>query len=150
MLGAVRTPSDSIVGEGIAAGLAHEMLKAGAAGPVLFFCGETRREELPDRLRKRGIDVDEVVCYRSVLASESEARAAVMLGSVVVVASPSVGGLLVRACPPDTRPDLIAVGPTTASSLNASGWPPAAVAMAPTANAVATAVGEVLAMRHVS
>ena len=68
--------------------------------------------------------MDEVVCYRSVLASESAAHAAAARGTVLVVASPTVADLLVRACPPDARPDLLAVGPTTAASARASGWSP--------------------------
>ncbi len=63
-------------GSGAAAALAAAMLEAGVAGPVLFPCGEIRRDELPTRLRHEGIEVDEVVCYRSVLADEAAARAA--------------------------------------------------------------------------
>ncbi len=147
VLGPARRPDHALSAEGSAAALAKAMLKAGVTGPVLFLCGETRRQELPDLLRSRGIQVDEVVCYRSALASESEARAAALRGSVVVAASPSVAGLLAEACPPDGRPDLLAVGPTTAASARASGWLPAAVAAAPTADAVAAAVRKVLATR---
>ena len=72
------------------------------AGPVLFPCGEIRRDELPTRLRQEGIEVDEVVCYRSVLAGESRrARAAVRRAGILVVASPTVAELLARASAPD-------------------------------------------------
>jgi len=147
VLGPVRTPAEPSAGGGAAADLALAMLGAKAAGPILFPCGETHREELPAILRQRGLEVDEVVCYRSVLASESVAHAAAIRGTVVVVASPSVADLLVRACPTGSRPDLLAVGPTTASSARASGWSPAAVASKPTAEAVAVAVRNVLAQR---
>ncbi len=147
VLGPVRTPRKPRSGSGAAAGLALAMLEANVPGPVLFPCGETRREELPDFLRHHGIQVDEVICYRSVVASDSVAHAAAMRGTVVVVASPSVADLLVRACPPESRPDLLAVGPTTASSARALGWSPAAVAARPTADAVAAAVRNVLAKR---
>lgn len=146
-LGPVRTPAKPGTGGGAAATLALAMLQAKVAGPVLFPCGETRRDELPDLLRRHGVQVDEVVCYRSVLASEAAARAAAKRGTVVVVASPSVAALLVRACPPDSRPDLLAVGPTTAAAAQASGWPPAAVAAELTVDAVGTAVRHVLRMR---
>jgi uroporphyrinogen-III synthase len=147
VLGPVRTPGERIAAGGVASALAHAMLEAEVAGPVLFPCGETRREELPELLRRGGIQVDEVVCYRSVLMSESAARAAAVRGTVVVVASPSVADLLVRACHPDARPDLLAVGPTTASAARASGWSPAAVATNPTAEAVAVAVRNILLKR---
>jgi uroporphyrinogen-III synthase len=113
---------------GAAAALAAAMLQAGVTGPVLFPCGELRRDELPTRLRHEGLQVDEVVCYRSVLADEAAARRAAERAAILVVASPSVADLLSRVAPPDARPRLLAVGPTTAAAARAAGWPPAAVA----------------------
>ena len=77
VLGPVRLPDERAVGElGAAAALAAALLAAGPGGPVLFPCGDIRRDELPARLRDDGIAVDEVVCYRSVLAGEGDARRA--------------------------------------------------------------------------
>jgi uroporphyrinogen-III synthase len=140
-LGEVRQPDERSVGaRGAAAALADALIASGAGGPLLFPCGDLRRDELPARLRDNGIDVDEVVCYRSVLAGEPEARAAAERAQVLVVASPSVVDLLARACPPGVRPALVAVGPTTAAAARASGWAPARVASRPTADALAAAV----------
>jgi uroporphyrinogen-III synthase len=148
VLGRIRTPIDADAATlGAAEALARAMLDAGVAGPVLFPCGDSRRDELPEQLRSHGITVDEIVCYRSVLVSESAARAVAARGSVLVVASPTVADLLVRACPPDSRPDLLAVGPTTAASARASGWSPAAIASQPSVEALAAAVRNVLARR---
>ena len=147
-LGEVRTPTEAQAATlGAAEALARAMLDARVGGPVLFPCGDSRRDELPEMLRSHGITVDEVVCYRSVLASESAAHAAAARGTVLVVASPTVADLLVRACPPDARPDMLAVGPTTAASARASGWAPAAVASKPSVEALAAAVRNVLARR---
>jgi uroporphyrinogen-III synthase len=142
MLGSVRLPAQGH--DRGAAALARTMLQAGAGGPVLFPCGEMRRDELPGELRMRGIEVEEVVCYRSVLADESEARAAAARGSVLVVASPSVVNLLARACPQGSRPELLVVGPTTAASARAAGWSPVATASEPTAAALASAITTLL------
>lgn len=140
-LGAVRRPDERAVGErGAAAALAAALLAAGVRGPVLFPCGDLRRDELPARLRVDGIAVEEVVCYRSVLAGESDARRAAERAQVLVVASPSVADLLARACPPEVRPALLAVGPTTAAAARALGWPPAGVAARPTVEALVAAV----------
>jgi uroporphyrinogen-III synthase len=147
VLGPVLTPNKPRTSGSAAADLGLAMVEAKVIGPVLFPCGERRRDELPELLRGRGIQVDEVVCYRSVLASEVAAQAAARRATVLVVASPSVAALLVRACPPDSRPEMLAVGPTTASSAKASGWVPSAVAGEPTADAVAAAVRDVLAKR---
>lgn len=147
-LGRVRTPSEADAAMlGAAEALGRAMLAARIGGPVLFPCGDSRRDELPERLRSHGITVDEVVCYRSVLASESAAHAAAARGTVLVVASPTVADLLVRACPPDARPDLLAVGPTTAASARASGWSPAAVASTPSVEALTAAVRNVITRR---
>jgi uroporphyrinogen III methyltransferase/synthase len=148
VLGTVRRPVDSATARwGAAGALGRAMLEAGTGSPVLFPCGETRREELAHSLRAGGVEVDEVVCYRSVLASEGTARAAAMRGTVLVVTSPRVAELLAAACPPGGRPDLVAVGPTTAQSAREAGWAPAAAAESPTAEAVSAAVQSAVAQR---
>jgi uroporphyrinogen-III synthase len=123
------------------------MVEEGVAGPVLFPCGEEHRDELPRNLREHGILVDEVVCYRAVLAEEAEARLAASRGRVLIVASPRVADLLARACPRDSRPELLAVGPTTAETARMAGWSPAAMATEPTARALASAVRSLLTNR---
>jgi uroporphyrinogen-III synthase len=144
----IHAPDARLLGSlGAAGALARAMLDAGVRGPVLFPCGEIRREELPARLRDDEIEVEEVVCYRSVLAGEAEARRAAERGQVVVVASPSVADLLARSCPSGSRPALLAVGPTTAAAARASGWPPAGVAARPTAEALAAGVRTLLLSR---
>jgi uroporphyrinogen-III synthase len=115
------------------------MLAAGVRR-VLFPCGDIRRDELPARLRDEGVEVDELVCYRSVLAGETAARHAAGRAGVLIVASPSVADLLARACPAGVRPQLVAVGPTTASAALASGWRPDAVATLPTVDALVACV----------
>jgi uroporphyrinogen-III synthase len=145
-LGEIRRPTDGAVAKlGAAAALAAELVAAAVTGPVLFPCGDIRRDELPARLRDDGIAVDEVVCYRSILAGETEARRVAERAQILVVASPSVADLLARACPPGVRPALVAVGPTTAAAARASGWPPAAVAARPAADALAGAVRALVA-----
>ncbi len=147
-LGALGRPvhraSDEEIGRmGAGAALAAAMVGAGVIGPVLFPCGEIRRDELPMRLRHEGIEVHEVVCYRSVLADETAARAAVERAGIVVVASPSVADLLTRAAR-GARPPLLAVGPTTAAAARASGWTPAAVASRPDVEALIAGVRSLL------
>jgi uroporphyrinogen-III synthase len=147
-MGRIRIPGGADAESmGAAEALARAMLDEGVRGPVLFPCGDSRRDELPERLRSRGVTVDEVVCYHSVLASESTAQAAAERATILLVASPSVANLLARACPPDARPSLIAVGPTTAAAARASGWSPASVASSRSTEALVGAVRDVLAGR---
>jgi uroporphyrinogen-III synthase len=143
---AVHSASEDEIGRvGAAAALAAAMLESGVAGPVLFPCGEIRRDELPTRLRHEGIEVDEVVCYRAVLAGEAAARAAAERAAILVVASPSVADLLARVARSGARPRMLAVGPTTAAAARASGWPPAAVADRPDVEALLAGVRSLLA-----
>ena len=133
--------------ESAAASLARAMLNAEVGSPVLFPCGDRRRDELPDLLRAQGIQVDEVVCYRSVLANREQARAALSGSTVLVVASPSVAALLAEACPGPDRPLLVAIGGATAGASRAAGWPPSAVAAEPSTAAVAAAITGLLSTR---
>jgi uroporphyrinogen-III synthase len=143
---AVRTaPEDEVGRIGGAAAVAAEMVREGMAGPVLFPCGEIRRDELPTRLRQEGIEVDEVVCYRSIVAGEEAAREAVRRAGILIVASPTVAELLARASAPTPRPSLLAVGPTTAAAARAAGWSPAAVAEHPDVDALVVEVRTLLA-----
>jgi uroporphyrinogen-III synthase len=147
-LGPVREADERTVGtHGAARALAEAMVADGVHGPVLFPCGDLRRDELPARLRDDGLEVVEITVYRSVLAGETDARRAAERARVLVVASPSVADLLARVCPPGVRPPLVAVGPTTAAAARASGWPPAGVAARPSADALVAAVRAVLAQR---
>jgi uroporphyrinogen-III synthase len=142
----VRTPPEDEIGRiGAAAALAALMLREGITGPVLFPCGEIRRDELPTRLRQEGVEVDEVVCYRSVIAGDEIAREAVRRAGILIVASPSVAELLARASAPTPRPPLLAVGPTTAAAARAAGWAPAAVATQPDVDALVAEVRSLLA-----
>jgi uroporphyrinogen-III synthase len=142
---AVRAAPEEETGRlGAAAALAAAMLEAGVVGPVLFPCGEIRRDELPTRLRQEGIEVREVVCYRSVVADDEAARTAVRRAAILMVASPSVAELVARVSAATPRPLLLAVGPTTAAAARAAGWPPAAVAQRPDIEALLDTVRSML------
>jgi uroporphyrinogen-III synthase len=147
IIDAVKQPAATEAKDGAAETLAHAMLSAGVAEPVLFPCGERHREELSRILRSHGIEVDEVVCYRSILAGADQARAALAGADLVIVASPAVLQLLAESSSSATRPPLLAIGPTTASAARAAGWEPAAVAGAPSAAALASAIHGLLSPR---
>ena len=135
LFGAVRIPPEhegSSRAGGAGAALAEAILAAGNGSPVLYPCGAVRREELTRRLTQAGIVVDEVICYRSVLAPPAVARDAAGRADVLVVGSPRVAELLAAACPAGRRPRLLAVGPTTGGASKDSGWLPDAEASRPT------------------
>lgn len=124
----VETPSP----DGAAAELARMMLLHGVQGPVLFPCGERHHDELPVRLRDARLAVTELVCYRAIVAGDEAMRSAAASGEMLIVGSGRVAQALAAAVPAMNRPALIALGPVTARAARDAGWPPAAVADAPT------------------
>ncbi|MBZ5858588.1 uroporphyrinogen-III synthase [Flavihumibacter profundi] len=58
---------ESIAGTADSAGnLADAIIDGSYADEVFFFCGDQRRDELPDKLKKAGILVNEIVVYETV------------------------------------------------------------------------------------
>jgi uroporphyrinogen-III synthase len=114
--------------EGAAEAVADAMLDAGVGSPVLFPCGNLRRDALVVRLEAAGVTVRPALCYRTVLGSPEKARNACDAGDVVVVGSPSVARLLAANVDQSNRPRLVALGRTTAMEAERSGWRPDAVA----------------------
>jgi uroporphyrinogen-III synthase len=51
--------------------LAEKIIPVINASEVIFFCGNLRRSELPDALRKKGIEVKEIIAYKTTLAPVS-------------------------------------------------------------------------------
>lgn len=47
--------------------LAEKIILAGNINDVVFFCGEQRLDELPETLKANGINVDEVIVYKTTL-----------------------------------------------------------------------------------
>ncbi len=126
-----------------AAAVADAILASGISAPVLFPCGDRRRDSLVTRLEAAGLPVITVVCYRSVLAERDQARACGRDAAVLIASSPSVALLLARSIDPSRRPLLAALGRTTAVEARDAGWPPDAVALGPTADSVIAAVAAI-------
>ncbi len=137
-LGSVRTAGESGMAGGTALGRA--MIEAGVSGHVVFACGEPHLDDFPRILRASGVAVDEVTCYRSVLATSDTASEAINGAQVVVVGSPRVAALLAGVRRPEPAVHLLAVGPTTGDAARESGWAPSAVAGEPSTPCVADAV----------
>lgn len=58
--------ADSLSATGMSGeALADEILKNDKVQEVIFFCGDLRRDELPERLRSMGIKVAEIIVYHT-------------------------------------------------------------------------------------
>lgn len=143
--GPVHVPSGLVtIDAGAGSTLAGALLASRVGSPVLFPCGDTRRDELPSILRAAGIAVHEATCYRSVLADDSSALEASSEADAILVGSPKVAQLVARVTRRGERPALVAIGPTTAAAARAAGWAPDGVAKRPTVEAVAERLRAVL------
>lgn len=123
---------------GTAEGLADEIARCRFEAPLLFLCGNRRRDALPQRLAEAGVPVRELCVY------ETHPRTDLHLGVVptwLVFFSPSGVEAVQRNAQIDPlRARRAAIGPTTAGALRAAGWPPSAVAPEPTPEALAAAL----------
>ena len=144
----VHAPNLGRDAEGTAAHLAATMLAARVGSPVLFPCGDRRRDELVTRLGAAGVKVHPVVCYRTVLAPQADAASVAELADVLLVGSPNVMALMASACAQDKRPELLAIGANTALAAREHGWEPSAVAPAPVVAAIADSIRDLLAARR--
>lgn len=93
--------------------LANTLIKAGPFEQVVFFCGKSRRNELPDLLKENGINLTEVVVYETVETPEviTDIFDAVLFFSPSAVKS----FFSVNILPKETT--CFAIGPTTAAAI---------------------------------
>jgi uroporphyrinogen-III synthase len=131
---------------GDAAALAEQIAAAVSAGPLLFLCGNRRRDTLPNRLREADLSFDELVVY------ETRTRRDLTLppspeppeSPWLVFFSPS--GLEAVEQAPSVDPGqlhdarIAAIGPTTSGALEQAGWAVEAVAAEPSPEALLDAI----------
>jgi uroporphyrinogen-III synthase len=71
-----RRSVEKYFGEGSIAGVANNAKELAEAilrtnvSDVIFFCGDQRRDELPDQLKKNNIEVTEIVVYKTILTPQ--------------------------------------------------------------------------------
>lgn len=138
----LRALSFDVQGEetGTATELAEYIADSDPPAPLLFLCGNRRRDDLPEGLRAAGVAFEELVVY------ETRAREDLSLpppaeGRWLVFFSPSGLEAVRRAKRgPLSAYRCAAIGPTTAASLKEAGLEPEAVAASPTPEGVLEAI----------
>ncbi len=125
---------------GTAAELADQIAETEPEMPLLFLCGNRRRDDLPDGLREAGIPFEELVVY------ETRPRTNLSLpppgdGTWLAFFSPSgleaVQGGVGRSL---AEYRCAAIGPTTATALEEAGLSPIAVATSPSPEGLVDAI----------
>ncbi len=138
----LRALSFDVQGEktGTAAELAAYIAESDPSGPLLFLCGNRRREDLPEGLRAAGVAFEELVVYETRLREDlslpppAEGRWLVFFSpsGLEAVRRAETGSLSAYRC--------AAIGPTTAASLEEAGVVSEAVASSPTPEGVVEAI----------
>jgi uroporphyrinogen-III synthase len=96
-----------------AATLAAEILNRAPAAAITFFCGNLRRDELPDILKQAGLAVHEITVYETIILKKEINKPY----NAILFASPSAveGYFSVNSLPANTT--CFAIGNTTADAI---------------------------------
>lgn len=144
----VELEPDDFTGQGLLE--AFRRLDPGSGSRILLPLAEAAGEDLPRGLREAGLDVTEVVAYRSVPPSEAEVTAVredLRAGAVDVCTftSPSTARNFLDAVGPEAlSAPAAAIGPVTAQAAREMGYDVAVTAPVHTAEALVTAVVDYL------
>lgn len=133
---------DLVPDETSAAGLVHEL--PDTDGTVLFPRSEIAAPTLVDGLRARGIDVDDVVAYRTVGTGDEPITLETAPAAVLVTSGSVAREIARRMTPLDPRTIVACIGPGTATDARAAGLPVHAVGRTRSAEALLDAVVEAL------
>jgi len=130
-------PGQSVVGTANdATSLAHHIIAEASVAPVIFFCGDQRREELPVLLADAGIPLEEVTVYHTI-------RMPVKIEPAhdgLVFFSPSAVISFFELNRPKEGAVFFAIGNTTAAEIRKNCENKVIIASAPSVAAVVTSV----------
>jgi uroporphyrinogen-III synthase len=93
--------------------LAENIIAYGNISSVVFFCGDRRRDELPDRLSQNGIMVDELAVYKTHATPQLIKKQY----DGILFFSPSTVHSFFSVNRLTDQPILFAIGPTTADAI---------------------------------
>lgn len=135
-------PVDLVPQEESAAGLVAAFPRS--AGRVLFPRSELAAPTLVEGLRARGIDVEDVVAYRTVGTGDEPVRLDRAPDAVLVTSGSVASQVARRMTPLDPRTRIACIGPGTAASAREAGLPVHVVARSRSADALLDAVAEAI------
>jgi uroporphyrinogen-III synthase len=126
---------------GSADALAEHIIEVDPAAPLLFLCGNRRRDVLPQRLRDAGVSFDEQVVYTTHTRTDLALPASEHTPWLVFFSPSGLAAVMQSGIDPGAY-RCAAIGPTTGGALKEAGHPPAAVADAPTPSALVKTLRE--------
>ncbi|SCU78304.1 LAMI_0A04170g1_1 [Lachancea mirantina] len=111
---------------------------------VLFLVGETRRDIIPKKLNKEGIEVEEIVTYKTETLLDNVIRFKKEFESIDWVAffSPQGTEGIVEYLRSKGNPSVASIGPTTETYLQSKGLKPTVVSEKPDATSLLSSINE--------
>ncbi|MEP7250721.1 MAG: uroporphyrinogen-III synthase [Ginsengibacter sp.] len=107
--------------------LAEKIVAANIVSKVYFFCGDLRRDELPEKLKANGIEVEEIMVYNTVFTSQ---RISKNYDGILFFSPSAVESFFIKNdAGSNTR--FFAIGKTTAESVKAFTDQPVITAASP-------------------
>ncbi|MFI5186410.1 MAG: uroporphyrinogen-III synthase [Chitinophagales bacterium] len=116
---ATRQSVENYFGKNLIAGMADnakelaEVIVTANADHVIFFCGDQRRNELPDLLKKNNIEVNEIIVYQTIATPQTIERKY----DGILFFSPSAVKSFFQNNQLDEQTVLFAIGNTTANEI---------------------------------
>lgn len=120
--------------------LANHILQRRFEKPLLFLCGDRRRDELPDRLHEGGVSVDELCVYKTKPMSRLDLTDNPTPDWIVFFSPSGVEAMQSATGVDKADVRIVAIGPTTASALRQDGYHVDAVATEPSPTGVTSAI----------
>ena len=96
-----------------AAALSEKIIATSGVSKVYFFCGDLRRDELPEKLKSNGIEVEEIITYNTVFTSQKVSKNY----DGILFFSPSAVESFFKKNNPGGNTKFFAIGNTTAEAL---------------------------------
>ena len=127
---------------GNAVGLGELIIQQHTVGelPLLFLCGNTRRDELPEMLRENDVALEELVVYESSVREDIDLESLTEPAWVVFFNPMGVRAIYERWPMEWQRVRKAAIGETTASAMRSIDWQVNAVAQKPSAEGLCDAL----------
>lgn len=127
--------------EGGSAEMLAEYISSRAFGkPLLFLCGDRRRDELPNRLQDAGVAYEELCVYRTIPRLRLDLSGLPRVDWIVLFSPSGLEALEASAIPDLGDARFAAIGPTTAGALEARRYEVSAVAAQPSPDGLTEAI----------
>ena len=119
---------ENIIGTAYYGGqLAEKIIENSSIKKIVFFCGDQRRDELPQKLKSNGIEIEEIVVYKTIETSQALSK---QYDGILFFSPSTVQSFFLKnSIHPKTQ--IFAIGTTTATAVKSFTQQPVIIAETP-------------------